>query len=416
MIDLNNPHPILQLLVSLGLGLLVGLQRQWADAPLGGVRTFALTAMLGTVCAVLAESYGIWIVPAGFAGVTATVVVGNLIRKNGKDLENETGMSTEIGMLLIYGIGVLVHEGPLWLAASTAGALAVILQMKIELHSFAERFTADELKAIMQFVLITLVILPLVPNEVFGPYDVLNPREVWLMVVLIVGISLAGYIVYKFFGENAGLLLGGFLGGLISSTATTVSYSRRSSEAPSGAVHHAALIAIAWTTLYGRVFVEVLVAAPAFRAIWIPLGALLAVSIGVTFWMRSRISASKAKLPPQGNPSEFRTGFVFAGLYTVVVLAVAFAKEQYGKSGLMVVAVLSGITDVDAITLSTSRLVHGGKLSQTEGWHVILMAILANVFFKGVMASVIGGRTLARQLVPVWLATLVTGGLLVLFL
>ncbi len=418
LINIDNPHPVIQFLVSVGLGLIIGLQRQWADAPLGGIRTFSLTALLGTVCGLLSREFGVWVVAAGFVGIIATLTVGNLARKGEGDEEagGDTGMSTEVGLLLTFGVGLMVHIGPVWMAAAVAGGIAVILQAKPELHRLAEKFSAQEIKAIMQFVLITLVILPLVPNETYGPFAVVNPHEVWLMVVLIVGISLTGYIIYKFFGEQAGILLGGILGGIISSTATTVSYARRSREQPYLNSNNAILITIAWSTLYLRVMVEVAIAAPGFNDIWLPVGILLVLSAVIALWMWRHRSIQKAQLPEQGNPSEFKTAFVFAALYSVVVFAVAFAKETYGNAGLMVVAVISGITDVDAITLSTSRLVHAGKLTGDEAWRVIVLAILANVFFKGIIAGVLGGRPLFRSVLFPWCATLVAGGLIIFLL
>lgn len=400
-------RPFFHLLAALILGLLVGLQRQWADARVGGIRTFALVALLGCLSAQLADKFGGWLVAVGFAGTIAFALAGHFASSTEKTREEHSPLGTEFAMLLMYGIGVMAETGPLWVAFALAGVLAVTLQAKPLLHDFVDRFDEREIKAIMRFVLISLVILPVVPDRTFGPYDVLNPRDIWTMVVLIVAIGLAGFIASKFFGENAGVLLGGLLGGLVSSTATTVTYSKQEGKGGEGA--RALMILIAWGVLYFRVAFEVAAVAPGFRALWAPLGILVAVSSVMTFILWWRAEHKKQGMPAQGNPSELKTALTFALLYAVVLLAVAYAKERFGADGLKVVAMISGFTDVDAITLSTSRLVHAGRLSAEEGWPVIIIAILSNVFAKGMIVLYLGGKRLFFVILPSWGATLAAG-------
>lgn len=401
-----------QVLVSLGLGLLVGLQRQWAESPLGGIRTFALTSLLGTSSAYLAESFGPWTLAAGFAA-TAGVALAGRLRARAADPEH-SGLVTELALLLTFVVGAMTRTGPIWLAAALGGIVAITLQAKGELHGIASRFNRRELKAIMQFVLVALVLFPLMPDRAFGPYDVLNPHDIWRMVLLIVGISLAGYIVYKFWGEKAGVLLGGVLGGLISSTATTLSYVRSKSHGK-GMPASALVITIAWATMYPRMFLEVLVAAPGFRAAWLPLGLLFVVSVISLAWMW-RLHPDRHKgMPIQQNPTELKTAFTFAALYAVILLAVAFAKDQLGTAGLSLVAVVSGVTDVDAITLTTARLVRAGKIQADEGWKLLVIAALSNLAFKGALAGVLGGKALLRALLlPIALTAAAGLGLLIL--
>src|SRR5499426_1334578 len=219
-----------QLVIALGLGLLVGLQREYADSQLAGIRTFPLVTILGVVCAMLAQSFGGWVIAAGLIAVAGLIVVGNLEKFHAGPAD--PGLTTEIAMLLMYGVGAYVVVGPETIAIAIGAGAAVLLQYKGQLHGMARKLGDEDLRAIMQFVLMSLVILLVLPNRTYGLYAVLNPREIWLMVLLIVGLSLAGYITYKFFGEHAGLLLGGILGGVISSTATTVSYARRTAHDP----------------------------------------------------------------------------------------------------------------------------------------------------------------------------------------
>lgn len=413
-LTITDIHPFHQLIIALILGLLVGLQRQWAESPLGGIRTFPLISLLGTVCALLSEQYGVWIIALGFSGTVAAMIVGHISKKTRAAAQEHSGLGTEFAMLLMFTSGVLVRVGPIWLAAAIAGILAVILQAKIELHGLASRFTEKEIKAIMQFVLISLVIFPIVPDQTFGPLAVLNPHDVWLMVLVIVAISLSGYIIYKFFGEKAGVILGGILGGVISSTATTMSYARRSKKSINAIPLNAVVVFIAWTIAYVRLFLEVVVAAPSFQAVWIPLGGMFFVSALSTLWLWRNSEPNHSGMPSQSNPTELKTALTFGVLYSIILLAVAFSKKYFGNNGLAIVAVLSGITDMDAITLSTSRLVETGKLLPKEGWPIIIIACMSNVFFKGAIAGFVGGRAFFKSIFASWLFSLIAGAVILL--
>ena len=245
--------------IALGLGLIVGLQRERSGSPLGGFRTFPLATLFGSVSGLIAMRFGGWPIAAGLVVVAALLIMGNLERQ-----ERDAGLTTEVAMLLMYMVGALVMFGPASVAVIIGGTVAVLLHFKPEMHSIARRLEDPDFRAIMQFVLITLVILPILPNQAYGPYQVLNPFKIWLMVVLIVGISLGGYIIYKFFGEKAGTLVGGILGGLISSTATTVSYARRTSKAPEASALAALVIMVASTIVFGRVLILIGASAPEF--------------------------------------------------------------------------------------------------------------------------------------------------------
>ena len=209
--DLDVFH---QIFISLGLGLIVGLQREWSESPLAGIRSFSLITIFGTLVTILAESFGPWIIGLGFLATTLMMVLSHISLKPVQSSKDHRELVTEIGILLMFCCGMLVRTGPILLAASIAGIVAVILHLKSELHRLATRFTRDEIRSILQFILLTLVILPVIPDKAYGPYDFFNPYNVWLMVVLIVGISLVGFIIYKFFGDRAGVFLSGLLGGI----------------------------------------------------------------------------------------------------------------------------------------------------------------------------------------------------------
>lgn len=400
--------------LALALGLLVGLQREYAYSQLAGIRTFPVITVFGSVCALLGLQFSGWIVGLGAVAIAALLVVGNFVKVRTRT--GDPGLTTEAAALLMYGVGAYLVVGPASVAVAIAGGLAVLLSWKEPLHGFIQKLGPVDIRAIMQFALITLVILPVLPDRPFGPYQAFNPYRSWLMVVLIVGISLGGYVAYKLFGQRTGTLLSGVLGGLISSTATTVSYARRVRGTPESAVLGAAVILIASTVVFARVLVEIAVVAPRTLQYTAPpllvMGAWMALlAAGVYFKARH----VPGEMPTQGNPAELQSALIFGGLYALVTLAASAAKEQFGTSGLYGVAILSGLHDLDAITLSTAHLVDQGQVEPATGWRVILTAALSNLVNKAAIAGLLGqGRLFAWVALP--FSAALAGGIALLLL
>ena len=400
-----------QLGVSLGLGILLGLQRERTERSIGGIRTFPFIALLGTVCAQIGNTTGTWVVPAGLLALAALVVMANLAKI--RQAEADSGMTTEIATLLVYMLGVLVVVGDMASAVVVGGAMALLLHFKAPLHGFANAIGERDMHAIIQFVIITLVILPVLPDENYGPYAVLNPFKIWLMVVLIVGIGLSGYVAYKILGARAGTILGGIIGGLISSTATTVSYSRRAREdhglAPLGAL----VIMIASCISLARVIVEIAAVAPgSFMALAPPLGVMLAACCVIAGGLYLFSRSGSATMPEQENPTEIKPALIFGLLYALVLLGVAFAKDRFGTSGLYVVALISGLTDMDAITLSTAQLADQGSVEPTTAWRAILAAAMANFGFKFAAVAFLAPLALTLRVAVGFGLALTAGGLI----
>lgn len=421
-----------RLALAFGLGLLVGLQREWADTRVAGIRTFPLITLVGALTAVVADAYGDngWILASGLLGITALAAFGNWLRVHTG--AEDAGLTTEITMLLMFLVGALVVVGEPVHAVILAGAVAVLLQAKRPLHDAVDALGERDFHAITQFVLISLVILPLLPDRDFGPYAVLNPREVWWMVVLIVGIGLAGYLAYKFFGRNVGTLLGGVLGGMVSSTATSVSYARRSKEQPALSSLAAVVVMIASSVVFVRVLIEIgAVASGHFGALAPPIAAFgvicLLIAAMAFAWEQRKAgdligpaeedeerTADDPREIDLGNPSELRSALVFGALYAIVLLAVAWAKDHLGRQGLYAVAFVSGLTDMDAITLSTSRLVRDGKVAEDTAWRVVVIASMSNFLFKGVVVATLGSAALRRRIAVLFGSALLAGGALLL--
>jgi uncharacterized membrane protein (DUF4010 family) len=397
-----------QLAVSLGLGLLLGLERERRGPVVAGIRTFPIISLFGTVCAQIGQVFGGWIVAAGLLALTGVIVPANIIqaRKGTAD----PGTTTEIAALLLYVVGALIAIGYFAAALVIAGVLAVLLHSKRPLHNFARAVGERDMRAMMLFVLLTLVILPVLPNRDFGPYAVWNPFKLWLMVVLIVGISLGGYIAYKLFGARAGALLGGVIGGLVSSTATTVSYARRTGSDATLASLSAFVIMTASCISVVRVLIEIVAVAPArFLAMVSPFVAMLLACalISLALYFPGRKHA--AKIPEQKNPAELKPALLFGALYAFVLLVVAAAKQYFGSAGLYIVAVISGLTDLDAITLSTGQLANSDKIEAKLAWRVILVALLSNLLFKFGIVAALGPTSLTKRVGLATAAAVVAG-------
>src|SRR5688572_9213171 len=200
------------LFLSIALGLLVGFQRQSVNSRTAGIRTFPLITLTGTICGILAQEFGEWIVVAGLLAVTSLLILGNIQRI--KTDQEGTGITTEVAVILMYTIGAYLVFGEKLVAVVITGTITVLLHFKTVLHTWIDKIGDRDLRGIMQFVLVSMVILPVLPDNTYDPFEALNPRDIWLMVVLIEGLSLTGFLLYKFFGSKAGTLLGGILGGL----------------------------------------------------------------------------------------------------------------------------------------------------------------------------------------------------------
>jgi uncharacterized membrane protein (DUF4010 family) len=279
------------------------------------------------------------------------------------------------------------------------GNVAVLLHLKSQMHSIARRLEDPDFKAIMHFVLITLVILPILPNRNYGPFHVFNPFKIWLMVVLIVGISLSGYLIYKFFGERVGTVAGGMLGGLISSTATTVSFSRQTKNSPELGNAASVVIMLASAILFLRILILIGATSPSFLQLsWGPFATMLAILIGISVVLWRTSKRGQTAFPRQENPSELKTAFLFGALYAVILLATAAGKEYFGKQGLLLVAIFSGLTDMDAITLSLSQMVSAKQVDAGTGWRLIMIAAMSNFVFKTAVVAFWGSRQLLRRI------------------
>jgi uncharacterized membrane protein (DUF4010 family) len=391
----------------------VGFQREWGPPHIAGIRTFALIALLGTLCAKLGMVHGVGLPAAGLIAVTALVIAVGAARYHAGDAAG--GITTAVAALLIYAVGALVlHK--VSAAITVGGATAVLLHWKKPLHALARNASEKDIHAIIQLVLISLVILPILPDRTYGPYDVLNPFHIWLMVVLIVGISLGGYIISRFVKADAGALIAGILGGVISSTATTASFSRQTRGSENFAPLSAFVILVASTIVFFRVALEIALVAPGMLpALAPPLATMMGIMglLCVLVYLLHSRGQRRNGFAKAVQPANMKVAVVFGLLYGIILFAVAAARERFGGGGLYVIAGLSGLTDMDAITLSTTLLLKQERIAIDTGWRMILIGALSNMVFKGAIVAALGNRKLLR-LVAAYFGLAIAGGILII--
>ncbi len=410
----------LRLGLAIAIGLLVGLQRQSEGNRLAGIRTFPILCVLGYLCALLAQDYGGWTVAAGAIALTGLMVAG--LYRLANDGKERPGMTTLAAGLLLYAVGAWLAKGSIALAVAVGGGVAVLLQAKASLHALVGRLGGEDLRAVFLFVLLALVILPILPRQGYSfglPIEVINPREVWLLVVLIVGVGLVGYFLLKFLGERAGTVLGGILGGLVSSTATTVSFARRSRTSPGLSRMSAVVVQLATTMSMLRLTVLVCALAPAavLGQVVAPMlvlgGGMAVITLAAWGWMRS---TGERHVAEQGNPAELVPALVFGGLYAVISFATAAGNHWFGQQAMYAVAGISGTTDLDAITLSAVRLAEKQAITPAFAWRLIIVGTIANLAFKTGVAFAMGSREMAwRTAVLYGASALVGAGVLILW-
>lgn len=403
--------------ISFGLGLLVGLQREKTNHETAGVRTFTLIAILGTMSGFLTREFdNPYILPVFGISVAALMITANLIIAH-RDPKPSAGQTTEVAVLLMFAIGAYLVLGHAVLGVIVGGVLAILLYIKETLHNFIDQLKEKDFAAIMTFVGISLVILPILPDKTYGPMDVLNPRDIWLMITLIVGISVLGYFVYKWVGKKAGMISNGLLGGIISSTATTVSYARNAATNKNVSKIAAFVIVSSVTISIVRVIIEIGIVVPnKFGQLILPfilLFIFMSIISVLLFYMVSR-DDSQDDMPEPKNPAQFKSAFVFGILYGIILLAVAFTEKEFGQEGLYIVSIIGGLAKKDAITLSLAHSIKGGMATEL-GWRLIMTGVLANFAFKIILVAVMGNKKLTKWIGGTMLVSIIAG-LLIMWL
>lgn len=410
-------------LIALASGALIGLERQQSRVldkkpSIGGVRTFPLIALAGALSGLLSHTMGVWPI------VAALLVVGTFLGVSYYQEWNRNatpGVTTEVAALITFLLGVLALAPGVPLATgqryllivASAGVVMALLSFKEPLHQAVARVSDDDLYATAKFVIVALVVLPFLPNRTFGPLEVLNPFDTGLMIVLIAGISFLGYVATRIAGAGRGMAVTGLLGGLVSSTAVTVSLATRVRESPSTVMPATVAILTASAAMFARILVVAgIVDFHLLPALVWPVGTMLVVGYGLALavYLRSRRDLHQAEPVPLRNPFELGLAIKFGLFYAVVIFATKAAQTLLGDRGLYLSSILAGLADVDAITISMARF-HREGLVATTAATAITLAALTDTAVKAGIAAWLGGRELGVRVAVGLGATLMAGAI-----
>jgi len=403
-----SPEPLLEsgdlftILQGLGavifIGLLIGLEREHSRSKdqkiFAGIRTFPLIGILGFLTALTSSLTSDWVYVAvlfGFSGLLITAYF--TAAKDGR-----LGGTSEVSAFLVFILGTMVYYGYILLPAIIAIVITMFLSLKIQLHTFVGKISGEDIFATLKLAIISIIILPLLPDRTFGPFDVLNPRLIWYMVIFISGISFVGYFFIKLLGKDRGIILTGLLGGLVSSTAVAFSLSKKSVLQPLLSYHYAIGIVLASTMMFIRVFIIVLVLNSALVSnLWIPL-----LIFAISGYIISRIMYKKESKNDLtdieiSNPFELKSAFLFGLLFAAVIFGAKAAQVYLGDQGIYAASALAGLTSVDAIVLSISKL-SKENLVFLVAEKAIIISLISNTIVK-ILITVIWGSDELKKVV-----------------
>lgn len=415
--------------IGLAVGVLVGVERERHAAQdnqptFAGIRTFPMIALLGGMAGLFAQPWGPLALMPPFLVLGALVCL-NYWWENQRREKPDPGLTTEIAALAVFGLAALPFVDSIGLdfyeRLVLTGALGAIvmalLSLKAPLHKAAEKISAEDLYATVRFLLLAAVILPLLPDENFGQLQALNPFWIGVVVVLVAGISFVGYIAVKFLGARRGIGITALVGGLASSTAVALSFSERGKKQPELALMCAFAITLASMVMFPRMWVLLAATSPELvRHALLPIGGMLAaglVGCGVVYWRSAREKGAHHDAEPKfSNPFRLGQALKLGLLFAAVSLVAAAAHDWFGDSGLYVSALLAGLTDVDAITISVARMHAAESVGTGAAVLAITLAAISNTAVKAGIAIALGGRKVGLAVAAVLLPAALAGAIL----
>lgn len=419
---MESPYDLVRtLLAALAIGLLIGTERGWSDREenegerIAGIRTFSLIGLLGGVTALVSQQITHWFIVAGFLGVCALIIAAHILEVRAN---RDVGTTTAFTMMLTFVLASWAALGHPIPAMGVSVVVISLLGVKPVLHSWLRNITPKDFFSGLKLLVISLVLLPLLPNRGYGPWEALNPYWTWWMVVLISGISFLGYVVIQITGEKKGVLVTAIGGALVSSTAVTFSLARFAREQKGNALFSGGVL-LASAIMFIRVFIEVLVVHPGLLdALWIPLATMFAglVCALVFVWRHQGRKKTETHQPIiVKNPLQLGMALQFGLMLAAVLLLSEAMKEWFGSYGIYALSVVSGLLDVDAIALSLSRSARQDLAAEVAVLGIIL-ACLTNTLVKGVIFASIAGFRENVTLPLLMLAAMVPGCLVALVL
>lgn len=406
------PPFFIHLLVSAGIGLIIGLEREFNThedpSHIGGIRTFTLVAVLGNVAG--------WIASYTHPAVLAAIVGGFVLlvglvyyiqTQHGK-----IGLTTEAALLLTFLLGIANAKGLIQESIAVVVLMTTILSLKSRLHQFVRQITEDELFAFLKFIILALLILPMLPTTPFGPDGLLNARDLGYIAVLVLSLSFAGYLLLKFGSPHKGILLTAVIGGLFSSTMIAWVFSAKSKERKDLAGPYGAGIVLASSIMFIRVFVWVSIFSfDVARELLLPLLFMLVTSLIPTWQViKSHQKADNAPALSPGNPLDIKNAVFFVLLFIVITLSMAASRQWLNQTLIYVSGAVAGIADIDAITISTAKWAATPAGNSHEAGIIILLAVMSNSIFKW-LVSVLNGPSALRKPVGIGFGLVLAVGL-----
>jgi len=404
------------LALALAIGLLLGFERGWhgrtqsAGDRIAGIRTFALSGLLGGVCGLLAAIAAPLVLAAAVLALAGLLATGYWA---GRREDGDIGMTTEIALMLSFALGALAVLGPMAPAAAAAVVAALLLSMKARLHRWVARIERVELAALMKLAVLSVVILPLLPDRGYGPGEVLNPFEIWWAVVIVAGLSFFGYMSVRMAGADAGILAVGLFGGLASSTSATLALARMVRKSGRLAPQAGAGIVLAGSVTFLRILVLVGVFAPELvMPLALPMAAMAGTGLAggaLIYFLAGGRCDGPADIHKPVNPLELAAALSFGAVLVIVLLGVHYLRGWFGTDGAYIAAALSGLTDVDALTTAVSRLV-GKEMAIPAAAFAIFIAASVNTAVKAAISLVAGDAFLGLRVIVVYSGVIAAGG------
>jgi uncharacterized membrane protein (DUF4010 family) len=387
--------------IAFAIGLLIGLERGWRQREndegtrVAGLRTYGLIGLMGGIGGLLAEHIGPILPIVMFLVLTLVLLVAYSLSQ---EKSEDVGITSMIASLMTFMLGTLTFYGYAVLASSTAVVVTLLLGFKPLLHEWINKLERSELEATLKLLLISVVMLPILPDQGYGPWELLNPYNIWLLVVLIAGISYAGYFAVRILGDRHGPVVTGALGGLVSSTAVSLNLSRYCKQNPEMKNALASGILMACATMFVRTLLLVSILNQVLMRVLLPsllVMSILTYLIALILWKKAGDVSTRHEFGLE-NPFQLGMALKFAAFLTVILLLSKIAKLYFGDIGTYFLAAVSGIADVDAITLSMSKLSPGGSELKVAT-RAILIAVSVNSCVKGIISWVIGGHSMGLR-------------------
>ncbi len=373
----------LRFIVALALGFLIGLERESAGSErksklFAGVRTYTLISLFGFACGWLFHVNVAFALPIGMLSIAALALTGYISKLK----EGRIGLTSEVAALLTFAIGALSMLADIWLPMALGIISTLLLSEKAELEKWVERLDKSEFLAVIKFLLVTLIILPALPDQNYTQFN-LNPRNVWQIVIMVSSIGFVGYFLMKKFGGKVGLWLSGLLGGIVSSTAVSIAVGRIAKNDPAQSRNALQASLLASSVMYIRILIIIWLINPAsIFFLWWKFILLGLIGTALSFGLKQDVAhANEHSVSTLQNPFEIKPAILFAGLFVILSVATILVKNFFGNGGLLTLSAIVGVTDIDPFILS---LVQGSKPLEAVVVSAIIMAMMSNTIIKSI--------------------------------